>query len=101
MILEIATIEILPGKEYGFERGVRAAKPLFDRAPGCHGVSLRRIVERPSTYLLLVEWESVQAHTEGFQKSADFQEWRSLVGPFFASRPAVEHSESISLADDP
>jgi len=38
-----------------------------------------------------VEWPSVAHHMEKFRSSALFQEWRRILGPFFAVAPTVEH----------
>ena len=54
MVLEIAEFDIIPGKEEAFEAGVREAVPLFQAAKGYRGITLRRIVEKPGTYRLLV-----------------------------------------------
>lgn len=91
MILEIAQIDVRPGMESAFEAGVRAATPLFKRAKGCSAVMLTRSHEMPSRYRLFVRWGTLENHTQDFRGSADFQEWRRLVGPCFASPPQVEH----------
>ena len=95
MILEIAQIDIKPGLEAEFEAGVGKAAPLFRRAKGCTGLSLQRSVEKPSRYRLFVHWETVENHTVDFRGSADFQEWRKLVGHCFASPPEVEHVREV------
>jgi heme-degrading monooxygenase HmoA len=91
MLLEIAHFEIKPGLEEVFEVGVKQAVPLFQRAKGCTGLELARSVEKPSRYRLFVQWETLENHTVDFWESADFQEWRRLVGERFASPPEVEH----------
>ena len=91
MVTEIAQIDVKPGMEAEFEAGVKNAAPLFKRAKGCHGMELRRSVEKPTRYRLFVEWATVEDHTVAFRGSADFQEWRKLVGHCFASPPDVEH----------
>ena len=93
MITEIAQIDVKPGLERGFEAGVQKAVPLFLRAKGCGGVELKRSIEKPSRYRLLVRWATVEAHTVDFRGSADFAEWRKLVGHCFATPPEVEHVE--------
>ena len=45
--------------------------------------------------LVLVVWETVENHTVDFRGSADFQEWRKLVGHCFASPPEVEHVRQV------
>jgi heme-degrading monooxygenase HmoA len=91
MITEIAQIEVKPGLEAEFEAAVKKATSIFQRSKGCHGMELRRSVEKPSRYRLFVSWETVEDHTVGFRISPEFQEWRGLVGHCFASPPEVEH----------
>jgi heme-degrading monooxygenase HmoA len=95
MILEIAQVDVKPGLESEFEAGVAKAAPLFKRAKGCHGMCLQRSVEKPGRYRLFVKWDTVENHTVDFRGSADFQEWRKLVGHCFASPPEVEHVREV------
>jgi heme-degrading monooxygenase HmoA len=95
MILEIAQIDVKPGLEAEFEAGVAKAVPLFKRAKGCTGVELKRSVEKPGRYRLFVGWETLENHTVDFRGSADFAEWRKLVGHCFATPPEVEHATQV------
>ena len=95
MIYEIAQIDVKPGSENEFEAGVRKAAPLFKRAKGCHSMKLERGIEKPDRYRLVVGWETLENHTVDFRGSADFQEWRSLVGHCFAAPPEVEHVQEV------
>jgi quinol monooxygenase YgiN len=95
MVFEFADIDVKPGEEKAFEDGVAKALPLFRRAKGCHGMELQRSVEKPSKYRLVVKWETVEDHMVHFRESPDFQEWRKLVGPYFASAPFVEHTSTV------
>jgi len=98
MIMEIAQIEITPGMEKEFEAGVKKAAPIFKRAKGCSAMMLTRSHEHPQRYRLFVRWATVENHTVDFRGSADFQEWRKLVGHCFAGPPAVEHVTEESRA---
>ena len=91
MILEIAQIDVKPGLEAKFERGVRDAVPLFKTAKGCKGMEMRRSIEQPRRYRVMVQWETMENHTVDFRSSEDFKKWRALVGETFESPPAVEH----------
>jgi len=97
MVFEMAQIEVKPGTESAFESGVNKALPLFRRARGCRGLQLLKSVEQPSLYTLMVTWETVENHTVDFRQSADFQEWRKLVGEFFVRPPQVGHTQ-VALA---
>ncbi len=91
MILEIAQIDVKPGTENEFEAGVKKATPIFKRAKGCKSLTLQRSIEKPIRFRLFIQWETVENHTVDFRGSADFQEWRKLVGHCFGSSPEVEH----------
>ncbi len=95
MITEIAQIDVKPGMEAEFEAGVTKAAPLFKRAKGCTGMRLERSHEKPQRYRLFVKWDTVENHTVDFRGSADFQEWRKLVGHCFAAPPEVEHVAEV------
>jgi quinol monooxygenase YgiN len=95
MITEIAQIEIKPGMEAEFEAGVKKAVPIFKRAKGCVSVALQRSHEMPQRYRLFVGWATLENHTKDFRESADFQEWRKLVGHCFAGPTNVEHIAEV------
>ncbi len=91
MILELAKLTIKPGEDAAFLAGAKEAKPLFLRAKGCRSMNVRKSLETPNCYYLLVEWETIEDHTVTFRNSADFTRWRELVGSHFAAPPHVEH----------
>jgi len=95
MFLEIAQIDVKAGLESEFEAGVQKAAPLFKRAKGCGGMLLWRSVEQPARYRLVVQWATVENHTGDFRGSADFADWRKLVGHCFATPPQVEHVREV------
>jgi len=95
MITEIAQIDVKPGMEQQFEAGVAKAAPIFQRAKGCTGMRLARSHEKPQRYRLFVQWNTLENHTVDFRGSADFQEWRKLVGDCFAAAPEVEHVTEV------
>ena len=96
MILEIAQIDVKAGTETEFEAGVKKALPIFKRAKGCRSLALQRSVEKPSRFRLFIQWDTLENHTVDFRSSADFQEWRKLVGHLFASPPEVEHVREVA-----
>lgn len=95
MIIERAEIDVLPGHEAQFEAAVQEAAPQFRSATGCLSMALHRVIEKPGTYRLMVEWTSVDAHMVDFRHSPGFQEWRRLVSPHFAAPPRVDHVEVV------
>ena len=98
MILEQAVLPVIPGREAEFEAAFADAKKIIASQPGFLGLSLSRGVERPSGYLLLVQWQTLEDHTEGFRGSAGYQDWRALLHHFYEPFPVVEHYESVLTA---
>ncbi len=91
MILEAAQLTIKPGREAAFEAAMRQARPLIEASPGFGGIEVRRCIERPNAYLLLVRWETLEDHTVGFRGSDRYQQWRALLHDFYDPLPTVEH----------
>ena len=57
---------------------------------------LRRQGWRKAFRLEAIFWDTLENHTVDFRGSPAFQDWRALVGPFFAAPPAVEHFDLLS-----
>ena len=91
MVLEVAIFDIHAGQEEEFAAAYEKARPLLVTTPGCLSARMTRGIESPSRFILLVEWDSVHAHTENFRNSDRFPQWRGHLGPFFATPPTVEH----------
>ncbi|MGH3599318.1 MAG: antibiotic biosynthesis monooxygenase family protein [Pseudonocardiaceae bacterium] len=97
MVLEHALLPVKPGEESSFEEAFTQAKKIIADMPGFQQLTLSRCVERPNTYLLLVEWDRLQDHTEGFRASAAYEEWRRLLHHFYEPFPVVEHYEHVQV----
>ncbi|MEU4567371.1 antibiotic biosynthesis monooxygenase family protein [Micromonospora sp. NPDC023956] len=91
MVLEVALIDVLPGHEDAFAAAYAQGHPVLAGTPGCRSVRMTRGVESPSRFVLLVEWDSVEAHEREFRGTERFARWRALIGPHFAGPPRVEH----------
>ena len=96
MILEVAQLQIKPGEGQSFEKAFPEAEKVLVQAKGRLSHELRRCIETPDRYLLLVRWQTLADHTEGFRGSPLFQQWRAVIGPFFDGAPVVEHYEAVS-----
>ncbi|MCA1007616.1 antibiotic biosynthesis monooxygenase [Rhodococcus hoagii] len=98
MILEHAPLQVKPGHADHFEAAFAQAKRIISAMPGFRRLSLSRCIERPDGYLLLVEWDTLEDHTEGFRGSDEYQEWRRLLHHFYDPFPTVEHYEAVDQA---
>lgn len=95
MVIEIADFSIRPGTEDEFAAAYRQARAQIAGASGFRSARMTRGIESPSRFVLIVEWDSVSDHTEGFRTSPAYRRWRELVGPYFAGDPSVEHFEEV------
>jgi heme-degrading monooxygenase HmoA len=84
-------LEITPGSEDAFVAAYEQVKHEVADTPGCRSMRLVRGIESPSRFVLLVEWDSVEAHEQNFRASDGFGRWRAGIGPHFATPPQVEH----------
>ena len=91
MILEHAPLRVIAGRELEFESAFTEARTIIESIPGFLSLRLSRGLESPSTYLLLVEWETLEDHTVGFRSSEGYQRWRELLHHFYDPFPVVEH----------
>jgi heme-degrading monooxygenase HmoA len=97
MVLEMAVIDVQTGSENAFEDAYRQARPLLISTPGCNSARMTRGVESPSRFVLLAEWDSVEAHEDNFRATERFVQWRALLSPYFSGPPVVEHFTNILI----
>lgn len=96
MILEAAPLQVRPGQSEAFESAFREAQSIIASMLGYLSHELQRCLEREGHYLLLVRWESVAAHEEGFRKSPQYQRWKLLLHHFYDPFPTVSHYEQVA-----
>lgn len=95
MILEKADLFIKAGMQAEFEAGFALASKIISSMPGYRSHRLLRCEEIANKYLLLVWWECIADHEQGFRGSPEYQEWRRLLHHFYEPFPVVEHFHMI------
>jgi heme-degrading monooxygenase HmoA len=95
MILEVAILTIKSGLSSEFETAFRKAPHIIASTPGYLSHELQKCVEVSDRYLLLVRWETLEAHTIGFRQSPNYQTWKQRLHCFYDPFPAVEHYTEI------
>ena len=73
MILEAVVLPVKPGQEQAFEVAFTEAQTMIASMDGYIAHELHRGIETPNHYLLLVQWEMLEAHTVGFRGSAQYE----------------------------
>ncbi|MFQ2091332.1 antibiotic biosynthesis monooxygenase [Aeromonas sp. FDAARGOS 1415] len=95
MILEVAHLQVIPGQATAFEQAFAQAQRIISAMPGYAGHQLQRALNDPHHYLLLVNWQRLEDHTEGFRGSPQYQEWKALLHHFYDPFPTVQHFEGV------
>jgi len=95
MILEVATLDVIPGKEHEFEADYTRAQHFISGMKGYLNHQPHRCIEKENRYILLVNWEKMEDHTVGFRESSQYQEWRKLLHHYYDPFPTVEHYINI------
>ncbi|NBU65412.1 MAG: antibiotic biosynthesis monooxygenase [Chloroflexia bacterium] len=91
MVLEVAILDVKTEQNEAFEAAFQQAASLIASIPGYVSHELQKCLEQPQRYILLVQWQTLDAHTIGFRQSAQYQEWKRLLHHFYDPFPTVEH----------
>jgi heme-degrading monooxygenase HmoA len=95
MIYELLECEVTPGAEAAFEAAYRKASELLLRAKGCRSVRMLHGIEEPTKFRVLIQWETVENHTQDFRGSPDHKALIELIRPHYARPGLVQHYELV------
>ena len=98
MILEMAVLQVRPGRAGEFQDAFRIAEPIIAASTGYLGHELHRCLEAPNQFLLLVHWRTLEDHTKGFRGSPQYERWKALLHHFYDPFPTVLHYERVKGA---
>lgn len=91
MIHEIATLPIKADRLGAFKAAFGEVEHLLARARGYEGHLLTQGVETPSQFTLVVRWQTLEDHTQGFEPSSDHQVFMAGLEAYLAAEPLVYH----------
>jgi heme-degrading monooxygenase HmoA len=96
MILEMAVLQVKPGRAAEFREAFATAEPIIAGATGHVMHELHQCLEDPNRFLLLVRWRTLEDHTRGFRGSPDYQRWKMLLHHFYDPFPEVLHYQLVT-----
>ena len=73
MILEVAILDVKPDETDAFEAAFHQAQTIISAMAGYSGHQLQKCLEKDNRYLLLVTWQTLEDHTQGFRESVEYQ----------------------------
>jgi heme-degrading monooxygenase HmoA len=91
MIVELVEMDVTPGGEAAFETAFGPAIELIKRSKGCLSARLLHGIENPSRFRVVVEWETLEDHTEGFRGSPGHLKFKEIIAPFVVRSGGAEH----------
>nr|KAK5448269.1 hypothetical protein LTR18_001357 [Exophiala xenobiotica] len=72
--IEVALTKVVDGGVSGYYSQFRKiVVPILNEDPGCDGHFISPLIENPQDQLLLINWKSVDAHHEDFEKKPTFK----------------------------
>jgi heme-degrading monooxygenase HmoA len=96
-VLEVAVLKIRAGQSRQFETAFQAAEPIVSSMRGYISHDLHRCIEQEDQYLLLVRWNTLEDHRDGFRSSPGYLEWKRLLHHFYHPFPTVEHYVAVDM----
>ncbi|MBF4557883.1 antibiotic biosynthesis monooxygenase [Pseudomonas sp. p50] len=97
MIYEIALLPVHKEHIEAFRRAFAEVAPLLCRAKGYGGHMLAQGIETPEQFNLIVQWQSLEDHTPGFEASEDHRLFMMGLEDYFSSEPMVYHIEGAGF----
>lgn len=97
MIIEHVHLNIKADQHQAFKQAFESAKMIIYPMQGLNAVQLIQHNDDPHRYILMVFWDKIEDHTEGFRLSDAYQHWKELLHPFYASMPVVEYYQPCIL----
>jgi heme-degrading monooxygenase HmoA len=95
MVIEHAVLTIKEELVEEFVQTINEAFPILSSSEGYLSHKLFRNKEKPTHFILVVHWNSLEDHLDGFVGSAKFKKWDSMLKHFFDSYPKVLHYSEL------
>ncbi|MEO8111122.1 MAG: antibiotic biosynthesis monooxygenase [Ginsengibacter sp.] len=96
MITEIAVLYIRKNEGHLFENAFSEAQKIISAMNGYIEHELQKCIEEENKYVLIVRWDSIENHVEGFRKNEKYEEWKKLLHHFYDPFPVVEHYQRVN-----
>jgi quinol monooxygenase YgiN len=97
MVIEYVRYKIPADQADQFVAAYATAGEALRKSSHCLGFELSRCMEEPTSFILRIEWDSVEGHMEGFRKSPEFREFFASVRPFAGQLEEMRHYERTGV----
>jgi heme-degrading monooxygenase HmoA len=96
MVTEIAQFTAVAGKAEELLAGLRRAMRIIRGAEGNQGITLRRCIEDPNSFIYEIQWATLEDHTVTFRGGPLFAQYRGYITGLFVEPVAVRHYETVT-----
>jgi quinol monooxygenase YgiN len=97
MIVEYVRYELGEGRGEAFEAAYAQAAAALDASPNCLAYELTRCVEARDSYILRIEWDSVEGHMQGFRRGPEFPAFFAAIRPYVGEIAEMRHYARTSV----
>jgi quinol monooxygenase YgiN len=93
MIVEYIRYEIPEARRTEFVSAYRDAAADLRASKHCLRYEVSQCTEEPSSFVVRIEWDSLDGHMQGFRKEPQFPPFFAKVKPFFEQIREMRHYE--------
>lgn len=98
MVVEYIRYQVSEGQGPALEQAYTRASESLKQSPHCLAYELAKCTEEPASYILRIEWDSIEGHLQGFRRSPVFQHFFAAIGPFVNAIQEMRHYEVTAVA---
>ena len=91
MTTEVIRYHVPTEQTQVFVQAYQRAEMLLQNSKHCLGYRLLNGIEEPEHWMLLIYWDSVEGHEQGFRKENAFGQFFTLVKPFLKQVHEMKH----------
>lgn len=91
MIVEYIRYSTPETQSAEFERSYAEAGTSLKGSAHCLAYELSRCLDDPSSYILRIEWDSVEGHMQGFRNSPEFRRFFAAIRPYVNQITEMRH----------
>ena len=97
MIIEYIRYRISPDRQTVFETAYQDAGKILEASEHCLSYELARCTDEPGSYVVRIEWDSIEGHLQGFRRHPAFGTFFAAVGPFVNDIQEMRHYQALTI----
>ena len=91
MVIEYIRYQVPAASHAEFLEAYRAAGEDLTASAHCVRHEISQGIEEPDNFIVRIEWNSIEAHEQGFRNSTEFRSFFAKVKPYFTNIREMKH----------